>query len=508
MQTKQQLGIWDTLYSDTVEQSVELDYMLPDYYPSIFKILRGSMQPVIQSHRVAGSKLTIEGVATLKILYLNQEDGGMRLVEQSQPFVKTVDLKQDATAGKARLWARCSYFHARAVSGQRLDLRGAISIKICVSRPSQIDLLESDDTLQLFTAQHLLCDRQNTVQKEISISEQVQIGQGNPAIKEILHCQAIAQIEQAKPLDGKVVCKGQVTLRAMYLPIDDQSPAHIEQTFPFSQIVDFMDLLESDELYCHAKVMRCNLDLQLEEDGECHAFTAKLDLKISCSMASNHTVTLVEDGYSIQYEAEQTCQAIPVKRLLGQVSETPIIKETVPLRGEISAIHQVCAEVQHSSYELRDDALWLCGNLVMTVVAIDLEGMCCCLEQSIAFECLLTQSSETAGIAFEWEEQILSTDYQILSASELAVQIKMEVGGLLYQCAKIQAVSALEVKPDCQKSKPTRTALQLYFADQDEAIWSIAKRYNTSMQAIVTENQLQGKQVCDRQMLLIPLVER
>ena len=48
-------------------------------------------------------------------------------------------------------------------------------------------------------------------------------------------------------------------------------------------------------------------------------------------------------------------------------------------------------------------------------------------------------------------------------------------------------------------------ALKLYFADDGEDIWDIAKKYKTSVSAVMEENDLGGDSVSGR-MLLIPIV--
>ena len=50
------------------EQSIELDYMLPDYCPEVFKVLRAQMKPNILSERISGNRLMIDGVADITCL--------------------------------------------------------------------------------------------------------------------------------------------------------------------------------------------------------------------------------------------------------------------------------------------------------------------------------------------------------------------------------------------------------------------------------------------------------
>ena len=61
----------EVVFDGQTEQGVELDYVLPDYYPEIFKILKCTLTPRIISYSASGdSKLTLDGVVYIKVLYL------------------------------------------------------------------------------------------------------------------------------------------------------------------------------------------------------------------------------------------------------------------------------------------------------------------------------------------------------------------------------------------------------------------------------------------------------
>ena len=50
----------------TVEQAVERDFVLPDYYPDIFRILKCRVIPKIMSHSINGEKNDLRAVSADK----------------------------------------------------------------------------------------------------------------------------------------------------------------------------------------------------------------------------------------------------------------------------------------------------------------------------------------------------------------------------------------------------------------------------------------------------------
>ena len=65
---KEPVFLNEVIYDGQTEQGVEFDYVLPDYYPDIFKILRCSLTPGISSYSVSGTQLFIDGAVLIKIL--------------------------------------------------------------------------------------------------------------------------------------------------------------------------------------------------------------------------------------------------------------------------------------------------------------------------------------------------------------------------------------------------------------------------------------------------------
>ena len=49
-------------------------------------------------------------------------------------------------------------------------------------------------------------------------------------------------------------------------------------------------------------------------------------------------------------------------------------------------------------------------------------------------------------------------------------------------------------------------ALKLYYGIEGEDVWEIAKRYSTSVRAVMEENELDSELLSESGMLLIPIV--
>ena len=71
--TNDTICINEVLYDGVLEQSVELDYLLPDYCKGIFKVLCCRLIPHITQKRMANGRLMIEGICHIHLMYTAEE---------------------------------------------------------------------------------------------------------------------------------------------------------------------------------------------------------------------------------------------------------------------------------------------------------------------------------------------------------------------------------------------------------------------------------------------------
>ena len=126
------LYVTETVLDTAAEQSLELDFLLPDYEPEVFRVLKTRVSPAVQQVRASGGRLEISGSCTVSVLYLGEDTHTLHAVRQSVPFSKSLDLPEGEIT--ARCVPRCYHVNARAVSGRRLEVRCGLSLRVRAMR--------------------------------------------------------------------------------------------------------------------------------------------------------------------------------------------------------------------------------------------------------------------------------------------------------------------------------------------------------------------------------------
>ena len=126
------VAVPEILFDDFDEQPVDCDFVLPDYCPDIAAVLKCTMRPVIQSKQMSGDRLTAEGQAMIRVMYLDEGRKCVRCCEFSQPFTSSFAVRGAGVGAEIRLTAKtelprdqsAASRSARCLYGKAEDHRG------------------------------------------------------------------------------------------------------------------------------------------------------------------------------------------------------------------------------------------------------------------------------------------------------------------------------------------------------------------------------------------------
>ena len=79
----------------------------------------------------------------------------------------------------------------------------------------------------------------------------------------------------------------------------------------------------------------------------------------------------------------------------------------------------------------------------------------------------------------------------------------MMISGNVFTTETVRYISEIDLKEKSDFNSE-KCALTIYFCDANEKVWDIAKKYKTTAEAILSENELDGDLITERKILLIP----
>ena len=486
------------------EQGLELDYVLPDYYPDVCKLVKCFVTPAILSESVSGGRLSYELRAQVRILYCSEHSHLIQCVTQNLLFSRTADLPQGDDVS-VEICPEVDYVNCRAVSGRRLDVRGAVTIRIrTVSRVRQEVLSDAQGKgLELRRMVREFPQTLLQASQSIILTEDLELGSAQPALLHIVRYDASTADLSLRSVSGKRCVQGELRLHILYACERDGDGSLEPMSFsiPFSQMLDSSDFEEQDDVQVQCQVLSC--ELKPAAGGEVRSLKCEAELRVVCRAVRIGSETLLCDAFSTEHPCTCEHTELCIAGAPVPITENKLCECRIPC-SEIDCVYDAWCEVRNVSVQTGDGSAEVSGMLLWNVLVRESDGTPRLLESEEAF-------SHTLSPAGLRNEDLLlvravceNCSYTLTSAGEVSLRGDLRIEGELTHCERLQVLSALSV--DEETTHPHNFALKLYYGKAGEPVWDIAKRCHTSVDAIIEENDLTQDTLTEPGMLLIPIV--
>ncbi len=499
----------EVVFDGCQEQPVDLSLSLPDYCPDIQRILKCQIYPCITAKSIVGDSLEINGNTMLRVLYVDAAGLPIRCCEKLSGFTTNIPMKKTPADPVAFAKAKVEYVNCRATSPRKLDIHGAFSVcaKVIERMPQElVGEIQGEDIQQRKTelsASNIV----GMAQEAFTVSEVLEIGSGKPPAESIIRSDCAITLDDKKVLDNKLILQGQVTVKVLYATgMGEDLPEHMEYTIPYSQMVDCMGV--SEECICDVRVDALAADVQIRSDaaGENMMFEAEVRAMAMVTAYKNEHVTVVTDAYSTRQNLQTEYRQHTVHKLVEMICDEQIEKNHFEVDDVgIAQVIDVWNEMRSVTAALEDGAIVYTGKYNVCILALGSEGKPFYFERMVDFRCSRDWQEDFEHVKCDAAVQIKSINYRITGNSGIEVKVELCLTAAVLQEISYKAIVAATADTEHPVERDGNAALIIYYAQEGESLWDIARQYHTSVQAIAQENDLPQEEVTSAGMLFIPV---
>ena len=502
-------NVCETLLKASSEQPVDLELTLPDHCPDIERILKCRMEHGITSESITGNRLDIDGIISIRLYYLDSKKQTIRYYENNTPFSCSFELRRTADDAVSRVKIRNEYLNCRAVSPRRLDIHGAFSVSACVYSSGNVSCttdIEGDDIRQKKHPETIgvLC---GMGQQQFSVNEVLDPGAGKASPESILRSELSIALDDCRAIDDKIMLKGEATLKVLYIT-DIQSGAkdHMSFSVPISRVIDVPGITETTVNDISVDVLNCDVSLLSAYVSENTLITLDARLSAVVKAYSEKNIELTDDAYSTDHELQLSFGNIPVTRLIDNISSSGSVKCSLNSdeEGITSVTDLWCDGLSYMTF-VNDGKLTVKGKICFCMLAVNGKGVPFYTEKAEDF--LIESSSDEYPVKCDANTDITicSVSYRIADDNTVEVKADLKMRAAVYSDTSHRTITGCTGLLDRKREKDTTAAITLYYADEGESVWDIARMYCTSPQDIMAENNIIDDVIQARGMILIPM---
>ncbi len=504
---KEVLSSWELFSQSKCEEGINLEISLPDYCVDIKRILKCIVTSGVSSVSVSGENVSLSGTVVTRLVYAGE---GERIdcYEHISPLSCSAKISELPENAAFKVVTKTDYVNCRAVSQRRISINGNISALIYAYTETKTEVPVEINGLSV------QCRRENTertnliclTEKTFDLSETVALDGEKADIGKIIRSNSFVRLDSKKAVADKLLIKGDLCCEILYADSEKGALHKIRHTMPISQIINLAGVTEKSDISLIFTVGQFMVSAKNDSSGRCRLleFAARVSVLVKCT--EDKKVYIIDDCYSTEYEVSGEYRLTEISKLIMNEDKEFICEETVDFSdGEIGEIYDMwhsdlCCSINGKNGNGEGEySFLLCG------IYRDKSGVLRYGEKNLSGKINLAFKSAEENIRCDCSVYIPSLEYSSAGNGKVKIRAVVLVGCNIYSWKHRRILSSLKVDEDSIKEKKY-PALCLYFAEKDEKIWDIARRYNTTTELIVQENSIKGMTVEEDRMIMIPCV--
>ncbi len=489
----------------------DCDIIVPDTKPDIKSILEVSAKEQINEKSVSRDYITVTGVVNYNILYVSDdEQNSVQYIDYTSPFSRQISAEGAGENVLAKVKGQTVHTEFSVHNSRKLNAKCAIDFEASVYKKDTASIVTSVSDKDVMPHRKKTVNNYNLLslsEHTVHIDEICQIPDHAPAISEIVKCTMNISEYELKTVANKAVIKGNLALKTLYLSGGELFSCDNE--IPFTHIADVdsipLDAWSAVDFDIKNQAVSCELDT----DATMSQIKVDADICAALSVFEEVGTDYISDIYSPDYEINVSSSDISVLELVDTMSTQCIVNNTIRAReGDlIQKVYSMDTNAYVENTTVGDNFISVGGIVNADVLYMSDRGEMKSISQKLPFECNLPTDRKYDKSITKLNAVVDAghSSYSIDGAMGVNVRAVLKVSANLISDKTITVINDIEFDEGAKIDKSNQAGITVYFVQNGDSLWDIAKRYHTTESEISGINKLEdGSSLAIGQQLLIP----
>lgn len=429
----------------------------------------------VREKTIGKDSVHIGGEAEFTVYYL----GAGGLVDSffaSAPFTHEIDAKGIEADNEVSVMCRMEDVGAGVIDARNIKLMAKTNFLANIYKKSGIPELRTEglQTKRIpVDGRFIECSESHS----FHITEEMRIPGGMEQVETVVGTKCYGVINGIKKDGDKAVCFGDIYVNTIYSSGDGLW--QINDSFPFEEIVESDVSLEEKEIVGDIVVKKATATAY-DPDVISYSVSAVIKLDIMSGIPEG----MIVDAYSLTHHIETVNNHINMKSLMGCDCAKYTLRESTKTGGVEKPVCLMAAPHIKSEYAM-DGAVNIEGNMMCDIIYRKEDGTMDCVRITVPFD----ESVPVAGVKEEhdvWTEINVEKITAVISGEDMELRFLMDVCVKSFKEEEYNIVERVEEKEPLDKDN---SSVMIYFKDEDEELFDVAKRYHVAIEDIDCENK-------------------
>ncbi len=501
--TQEGKSIFDQFYLDE-------DYNVPDQKEDVQRIIQGNAELKPEDIRPVENYVKITGKVYFKVLYMTASgDPRPAVLEGKIPFEEMVYTEGD---GNETFFLRNvrTEFTATVVNTRKLSLRIMSEMEVgreWIRDEELTEDVESDVPIYRKTQNMNLLRLAVTRKDTYRIKEELTLPGTKESIGQLLLTDISVRKLDIRMGQDEILLRGDLLVFCMYLSTEEK-PDWIEQSLPFEGRILCDGVSENMYYHIQHSLEDTLADIRLDEDGEMRVLGIEATLSLRMNIFGEEETEILRDLYSLEQQCVFETKDTVLEELLMQNQSKCKISERLSLpelKDDVLQIIHSQGSIQVESEQYTEEGIRVEGILHLSFLYLrgnDIEpygnwqGM-------VPFSWLIEYPAMPDKVSSSLSSHVEQLAVTLAGSEAVEVKAVLSFDIFLVKLTPVEVITSVRMEPLDMERLSEQPGIVGHIVQNGEDLWSLAKKYMTTVEGIKEINGLNDEKVSSGDKLLI-----
>ena len=501
--TQEGKSIFDQFYLDE-------DYNVPDQKEDVQRIIQGNAELKPEDIRPVENYVKITGKVYFKVLYMTASgDPRPAVLEGKIPFEEMVYAEGD---GNETFFLRNvrTEFTATVVNTRKLSLRIMSEMEVgreWIRDEELTEDVESDVPIYRKTQNMNLLRLAVTRKDTYRIKEELTLPGTKESIGQLLLTDISVRKLDIRMGQDEILLRGDLLVFCMYLSAEEK-PDWIEQSVPFEGRILCDGVSENMYHHIQHSLEDTLADIRLDEDGEMRVLGIEATLSLRMNIFGEEETEILRDLYSLDQQCVFETKDTVLEELLMQNQSKCKISERLSLpelKDDVLQIIHSQGSIQVESEQYTEEGIRVEGILHLSFLYLrgnDIEpygnwqGM-------VPFSWLIEYPAMPDKVSSSLSSHVEQLAVTLAGSEAVEVKAVLSFDIFLVKLTPVEVITSVRMEPLDMERLSEQPGIVGHIVQNGEDLWSLAKKYMTTVEGIKEINGLNDEKVSSGDKLLI-----
>lgn len=506
---KKEVTIYHQGKTITDQFYIDDDFNVPDAKCDVQRVLLGNGVLCVEEIKRTESYVRVGGALKFKILVICEGTmAKLEALEGQIPFEEMVYVEENE--GNVFLKKAEVDFNVNLIHSRKLSIKALVDMELGVEEKRQemfiFDMEEEKGLCKKYEEKEFL--NLVTMKKDTyRIKEEITISATKEAVGTILWSEISPRKMDTRIVDDRLVIQGEVEVFCFYESMDEKID-WVLQVVPYEGYIDLPGVKEGMYHQIYSVLTDPVLDIRMDEDGEMRILGVEATLEAKVIVHESCQERILMDLYSIHKNYIPKCQVVKVEKPLLLNHSKCKVTEQVSVPEIEQNILQIChssarIEMEDTSFEENGMRVEGVLHLWFLYVKADDNNPFDVWQGMIPFSHLIENGEMKENVACELFPSVEQINVGLLGNAKIEVKAVLSFQCFFKQPLEMNTIVDVEETELDIKNLLKQPGIIGYIVKPEDDLWKIAKKYRTTKERIIRDNQRTDESLNEGEKLLI-----